>query len=673
MTSNSSQQAEAEESKLLGDIRAMLSEHHADLITHIESCISAALAHEHVETSHSVSRAHSEIFHPAPRRREDGSHHVGATRIRQSERMTMDERDARDKEMAHQRHHQELLAHKSQLEMMAADSDKTTRTSIATIHVKRLVEMRQFEVVFAILIFLNSVLIGVEVQLNTSDPQTSESTFFVVTQCSFAVLFSAELILRITAEESPLYFFLHSKTLMWNYTDTFIIVCMMIELGITLTVIWSEEENRTGAGAGARRGVSNVRLLRILRVTRLIRTLRMIRLIRFVRDLRLLVNSIFHTLYALGWSMLLLAMIIYVFAILFTQEAADYLQDLEGTAIEGPMDPVRLYFGTLGESMFTLFKSISGGVSWHEPVSALDQINYMCVFMFTVFVGFVYFAVLNVVTGVFCTSAIESSLVDRENAVHTQIQNKKMWQKKMEALFETFDADGSSAINVKELEQGLRDPHVKEYMASLELDPEDAWTLFKLLDTDSTYCIDIHEFVLGCFRLRGPAKSLDVAKLIYDTKIMAKRQETFMQYVEAQLSKLASYSLFTAEQLQGSNAALPNMEFSKQKSPPQVSLPPAYAQKELGMTQRMSRCVTGAQIFREDFPNGLDVSDSEEEKSPPSDEWLNGVQLQQGPGVSMRENSQSSTDQIPPSVNQPRVFRKNPGKPGDADGWSPSA
>merc|ERR1712039_328640 len=51
----------------------------------------------------------------------------------------------------------------------------------------------------------------------------------------------------------------------------------------------------------------------------------------------------------------------------------------------------------------------------------------------------------------------------------------------------------------------------------------DAWTLFQLLDADGTYTIDIEEFVMGCTRLRGSAKSIDIAKVIADGRWLKKR------------------------------------------------------------------------------------------------------------------------------------------------------
>merc|ERR1719329_1673901 len=80
---------------------------------------------------------------------------------------------------------------------------------------------------------------------------------------------------------------------------------------------------------------------------------------------------------------------------------------------------LRFYWGSLAQAMLALFLSISGGVSWVEIVVPLMKIDMFWLATFLVFDGFVYFAVLNVVTGVFCQSAIESAQKDEESMLHS--------------------------------------------------------------------------------------------------------------------------------------------------------------------------------------------------------------------------------------------------------------
>merc|ERR1712050_425725 len=107
------------------------------------------------------------------------------------------------------------------------------------------------------------------------------------------------------------------------------------------------------------------------------------------------------------------------------------------------------------------------------------------------------FAIINVVTGVFCHSAIESAQRDLELVIQQHIANKKLHVRRIRQLFKTIDSNDSGQITINEFESHLSDEEVEAYFASLELDIADAWTLFKLLDDDSSHAIDIEEFVMG--------------------------------------------------------------------------------------------------------------------------------------------------------------------------------
>ena len=66
---------------------------------------------------------------------------------------------------------------------------------------------------------------------------------------------------------------------------------------------------------------------------------------------------------------------------------------------------------------------------------------------------------------------------------------------------------------------------------TLDLEPFDAWSLFKLLDSDGGNAIDLIEFVEGCQRLRGTAKQIDVAELMTEHTWLVEEMSDFMNHV----------------------------------------------------------------------------------------------------------------------------------------------
>lgn len=378
-----------------------------------------------------------------------------------------------------------------------------------------------FETVLACTILANSIVIGWEVEdeaQNIGNP--SRTTFFVV-NCIFTSIFTVELMLRLYAEGSA---FCGSANIAWNAIDSAMVLCALFETTVEALVAMGMLDTQ------GLKNLSNLRIVRMLRITRCVRTLRMTRLIRFVAALRTLVASIYGTLKSLVWALLLLMMLIYMAAIVFTESATSSI------SLNGHDADLEEWWGNLPRAMLTLFMSISGGVSWFDPARPLEEISVWLLALFTIYIFFTYFAVLNVVTGVFCQSAIETVAHDPDLAAQSMLGTKKSYAGKLSRLFKSVDRDGSGLITLDELEGLLADERMNAYISALGLEAEDAWTVFKLIDIDGSNAIDIDEFVSGVMRLRGQAKGIDMQSVLWDQKWLMKRLTKFMSHVEDQFS-----------------------------------------------------------------------------------------------------------------------------------------
>ncbi|CAE7268764.1 para, partial [Symbiodinium sp. KB8] len=196
------------------------------------------------------------------------------------------------------------------------------------------------------------------------------------------------------------------------------------------------------------------------------------------------------------------------------------------------------------DSMLTLFMSITGGVSWVEVLRPLQAISIFWSYCFLFFVSFTYFAVLNVLTAVFCQTAIESAQNDQATMVQTMLDSKEAILDKLKALFYEIDVEEDAgkkhagSLTVTMFEEKMRNPDVHNFFESLGLDVWDAWSFFKLLDADGGGAVDTNEFFQGCLRFRGPARSMDVGKLIQDQKWMIHNQGKFQEYVQDELAQV---------------------------------------------------------------------------------------------------------------------------------------
>jgi len=395
---------------------------------------------------------------------------------------------------------------------------------------QHVVQSPYFELFFSICICSNAVVLGIDVQHFANERGPAPVSLEVIGHV-YAILFLVELLARLAVHGGS--FFTDPKNWTWNLIDLIVVASAMVEMTIQVALALASQDAPPGVHT-----LSNLRVLRIIRITRLVRLTRIARITRFIKALRTLVSSIVFTLKSLVWALVLLSLIIYGFGIIFTQAAILFLIETENGASDEVLESIGTYWIDLPASMLTLFMSISGGLSWEAALRPMSEVSPWCAFLFLFYIAFSYFAVLNVVTGVFCQSAIESAQGDHDMIMQNIIQNKEAHIRKVKSLFTNLDADDSGYISLVELEENMHKKSVRTYFEALELDVADAWTFFKLLDTDGGAAIEIEEFLLGCLRLRGPAKALDLARMQHDQQWMANSLGTFMGHVEVALRKL---------------------------------------------------------------------------------------------------------------------------------------
>jgi len=201
------------------------------------------------------------------------------------------------------------------------------------------------------------------------------------------------------------------------------------------------------------------------------------------------------------------------------------------------------FWGTVPDSMLTLFKSISGGVSWHQPSRLLRRQHVLLEYTFAAYISVTIFAVLNVVTGVFCNGAIETA--QRDPAFIAQLLSAKRRRAREQArqLFEEMDVENRGHMTLQELEHQLSTEKCKAQFAAMGIEPTDAWTLFKLLDSNKDHYVDLDEFWFGTMKLSGSATALDIAQITMENRIVMKQMEKLVRVLESELSVILDAAL----------------------------------------------------------------------------------------------------------------------------------
>merc|ERR1712187_1044273 len=123
------------------------------------------------------------------------------------------------------------------------------------------------------------------------------------------------------------------------------------------------------------------------------------------------------------------------------------------------------------------------------------------------------------VVGVFCNSAIESAQKDEAAVINERIAAKEAYSEQLKKLFQDVDSTrNGGVITLVDLEHKLKDEQLRTWLFALEIEVSDAWTLFKLLDTQESNVITIDTFVEGCLQLKGNARSIDIATMMYENR-----------------------------------------------------------------------------------------------------------------------------------------------------------
>merc|ERR1712232_372123 len=78
-----------------------------------------------------------------------------------------------------------------------------------------------------------------------------------------------------------------------------------------------------------------------------------------------------------------------------------------------------------------------------------------------------------------------------------------------------------------EFESKLGDERVVAYFNAMKLDVSDAVMLFRMLDYDQSDEISIDEFVVGCYKLQGESRSLDMKIMQYEVRFLQEAFTTF--------------------------------------------------------------------------------------------------------------------------------------------------
>lgn len=386
-----------------------------------------------------------------------------------------------------------------------------------------IVKSDRFQLLVCLVIFVNAITIGIETDLGEGAWGTIETAFLVI--------YIIELTLRIVVDK------MENLKDPWFYFDAFLLICGVMDFVFELI-------------SAAEVALSEMIVFRILRLMKLAR---LFRLLRFFRELLLLVNSIASALKTLTWTWVLLALVIYVFSILYTKSLGHAYPDDE---------EVQQLWGTVPRSAFTLFGILTLD-SWVAPTRKTWDVSPVMVLVTLMYITLTAFAIMNVVIAVIVEGTIQTAMTNQDDLQRKLEEDIKNWSGKLVDVFCMVDTDGDGRMVREEFEAALKIPNVKSLLQELELDNYDVEYLFDHLDIDLDGKITLTEFVQGTLQLKGQARAKRLfevhcdlvrqhnttqSKMALQTEIMqehsdelravSERQQDLARVLEAQAEKM---------------------------------------------------------------------------------------------------------------------------------------
>lgn len=186
--------------------------------------------------------------------------------------------------------------------------------------------------------------------------------------------------------------------------------------------------------------------------------------------------------------------------------------------------------------MLTLLMCITGGLDWWDLQNLFLEIDPMLGFLFVVYISLMVLALLNIITGIFVNDALEQSRLDRDLMAKLELERRQGDMEKLEAIFAVIDTLGTGQIGLEQFLAYLDLPERRALFATLGLEISDAVSFFDSLDVDGSRVLEREEFVMGCMKLRGGAKTLDIATVLREIKSVMEKLVDCSTRLEKQIS-----------------------------------------------------------------------------------------------------------------------------------------
>jgi len=381
---------------------------------------------------------------------------------------------------------------------------------------RELVKSPKFDLTFAVLIFVSSLVMALQVQYHGFDVGFDLGYFgmfrpadqvwpnaepiFNGLELTLGVTFLFEILVRMAAGRCRFW------CDPWNVMDLFVVVAWAVDT-VTSTSLPVDPM-----------------LLRLLRLIKLFRLLRLIRKVKGFDSLYIMVTSIKASFSALLWSTVLLFAVLATIALVLTTLVDVYLND-DRNPLERRLR-VFQYYGTFTRCSLTLLELTLANWVPASRVLTEDVSEWYTIFVLT-FQASMGFSVVKVIMGVFLQNTFSVAANDDVIMMNSKDRALQTHKLKMSILFSAADINGDGRLDREEFEDILTDPLVSRWLSAMGFDTSimGCDEIFDLLRESDATDLSAEEMIAGVARLSGPASSLNMAQLLFEGEVLRREVE----------------------------------------------------------------------------------------------------------------------------------------------------
>lgn len=403
----------------------------------------------------------------------------------------------------------------------------------------KIVDAKFFDITMGIVILVNSVLIGIEIDLSITGENENLLNWLFGIDFLFLFIYVLELLLRFLAGGRRIIFD------NWIKFDVVLVTIGLISGLLTIIGLMASG----GGVSGIRDYLEKIIILRILRLCRMVRAVKMI---GKWQTLWKLIQGASRGMRTLGSVLVMLFFSIYVFACIgaeFLTRDDKLLHDSNTKAIiSEKFSSLPIIFATLLQ-----FVLVDGLADIYMPLVMVNPA--LTVVYFGLLICFLSILMANLVTAVLVDDAIQNSQNDERMRRNERKQMFETMEPKLRKAFKYIDEDGSGELGKAEfMKADLSKRHDLAEVAEL-LKPETIIELYDLLDTDESGTITEDELITGLMKLKLAETSLEIAQI----KQIASQSQRSLKSVKVTLDKLVDAIRNPSNNAMENNVRLPTV------------------------------------------------------------------------------------------------------------------